>query len=470
MRLTVPSSAAGVRCPPARLARLALLAAVCLAQACAQPPAANPAPPTAAVASPTSVATPTAVPTKPAATASPAVTRAPAKPAVTPAAGGDYRPLAGPHIGYGFNGYYTFQPIADPAQLANLKRSLDLVKESGFDWIRQQVVWATLEPQPGQHAIEQLASYDAIVREATQRKIRVMFSVAKAPRWAVPGDEFCHDGGGVQLCGLPKEPATLARVFAFLAERYKDGSSFGRVHAWEVWNEQNTGGETGNNVDAGAYVEALKASSAAIKKADPKAIVVFGGLTPTGVNDKRLAIDDVAYLEQAYQYKDGEVRRYFDVLGAHPGSNNNPPDALWPDAPGPGTGCAQAPNCWRDHPSFYFRRIEQLRAVMEKHEDGRYGNALKQIWLTEFGWSTKNQAKGYEYGDVISEELQAQYIVRAFEKGQRDYPWMGVMFLWTLNHSVVVPPSDEKHPWAVLRGDWSPRPAYEAVKNMSKPR
>ena len=47
---------------------------------------------------------------------------------------------------------------------------------------------------------------------------------------------------------------------AFLANRYKDGSEFGRVHAWEVWNEQNTGGETGNNVDAGAYVEVLKAS------------------------------------------------------------------------------------------------------------------------------------------------------------------------------------------------------------------
>jgi polysaccharide biosynthesis protein PslG len=99
-----------------------------------------------------------------------------------------------------------------------------------------------------------------------------------------------------------------------------------------------------------------------------------------------------------------------------------------------------------------------------------YGDSNKQIWLTEFGWSTKNEAPGYEYGSVISEQLQAQYIVRAFEKGQKDYPWMGVMFLWTLNHSVVVPPTDEKYPWAVIRGDWSPRPAYDAIKNMAKPR
>jgi hypothetical protein len=386
---------------------------------------------------------------------------------------GDYVPLSGPHIGYGFNGFFTF-PAADPAQQANLGRSLDLVREADFSWIRQQIVWATLEPQPGQYNVEELAAYDAIVREANQRRLGIMFSVAKAPRWAVPDDRFCHDGGGVKLCGLPSDPRTLARLMGFLANRYKEGSEFGRVRAWEVWNEQNTGGETGKNVDAGAYVETLKVSYNAIKAADPKAIVVYGGLTPTGVMDKTIAIDDVAYLEQTYQYNGGEVKRYFDVLGAHPGSNNNPPDAMWPDNPGPGTGregtqCHAERSCWKTDPSFYFRRIEQLRAVMEKYGDAQYGNRLKQVWLTEFGWSTKNEAPGYEYGDVISEELQAQYIVRAFEKGQRDYPWMGVMFLWTLNHSVVVPPSDEKYPWSVIRGDWSPRPSYIAVKNMPKP-
>jgi hypothetical protein len=394
---------------------------------------------------------------------------------------GDYRPLTGPHIGYGFNGFFTFMPVADPNSQATLARSLDLVKEADFSWIRQQVVWATLEPQPGQIDVEQLAAYDAIVREANQRRIGIMFSITKSPRWAVASDEACHDAGAVRLCGLPQDPRTLARLMGFLADRYKDGSPYGRVRAWEVWNEQNTGGETGNNVDAGAYVEVLKASYTAIKAADPKAIVVYGGLTPTGVMDKRLAIDDVVYLEQTYQYNNGEVKRYFDVLGAHPGSNNNPPDALWPDNPGPGTGCVPSGNCWRDHPSFYFRRIEQLRAVMEKYGDAQYGNRLKQIWLTEFGWSTFNRHPGYEYGSVISEELQAQYLVRAFEKGQRDYPWMGVMFMWTLNHSLVVPCEDEKYPWSVLYGGkcpeeiaagkkaWDPRPAFLALKNMPKP-
>jgi L-amino acid N-acyltransferase YncA len=45
---------------------------------------------------------------------------------------------------------------------------------------------------------------------------------------------------------------------------------------------------------------------------------------------------------------------------------------------------------------------------------------------------------------------------------------MGVMAVWNLNFSVVVPPENEKYPWSVLYGDWSPRPAYRALQAMPK--
>jgi polysaccharide biosynthesis protein PslG len=204
------------------------------------------------------------------------------------------------------------------------------------------------------------------------------------------------------------------------------------------------------------YFDLIKAVYPVIKQADPKAAVVFGGLTPTGINNPEQAIDDVNYLEQIYEINGGEVRQYFDALGAHAGSNHNPPDTLWPDNPGPGPG-------WQDHPSFYFRRIEQVRAVMEKAGDGN-----KQVWLTEFGWTTKNQAPGYEYGEFNSEEDQAKYLVRAYEIAAERYPWMGVMAMWNLNFSTIVGPEDEKHAWSIIRDDYSPRPAYEALKAMPK--
>ena len=360
---------------------------------------------------------------------------------------------AGSQIGYGVNGFFTFNPVTD---LNNIERSLDMVNDIGFGYIRQQVIWATLEPTRGQFEINQLATYDAIVREANERNLKVMFSIVKSPRWAVASDVGCQGN----FCGLPADNQVWADSLRRFMERYNTRTS--PVVAIEVWNEQNLGHETANNVNPGVYVEFLKVSYNTIKAVDRNMIVVYGGLSPTGHMVRSEALDDAVYLEESYQYNNGEMKNYFDVMGAHPGSNNNPPDAFWPDNPGPGTGCAEG-GCWQRHQSFYFRRIEQLRAIMEK-----YGDGDKKMWLTEFGWSTKNEAPGYEYGAVISEELQAQYITRAYEKARQEYPWMGVMFLWTLNHSVVVPPTDEKYPWSLVRGDWSPRPSYFAVKNMPK--
>jgi hypothetical protein len=263
----------------------------------------------------------------------------------------------------------------------------------------------------------------------------------RSPTWATP------DGKS----GLPANPSDFAVFMKAMAARYK-----GKVSAYEIWNEQNLGHETAGKVDAKAYVDLLRAVYPAVKQADPKVAVLFGGLTPTGVNNPAEAIDDATYLEQCYQINNGEVRQFFDVLGAHAGSNNNPPDALWPDQPGPG------PN-WRDHPSFYFRRVEQLRALMEK-----YGDTNKQMWLTEFGWTTKNQAKGYEYGQYNSEQDQATYLTRAYQLAAEKYPWMGVMLMWNLNYSTIVKPEDEKHPWSIINSDYSLRPAYTALKAMPK--
>ncbi|MFS8531779.1 cellulase family glycosylhydrolase [Sphaerobacter thermophilus] len=338
----------------------------------------------------------------------------------------------GPHVGYGFNVFLWGDDQSDALN----QKAHEMVKDAGFSWVRVQAQWRELEPAPGSYNPSGL---DRIVDSAARNGVKLLVSVVKSPEWAGANG------------GVPEDPARFEELMRFLAERYR-----GRVHAWEIWNEQNLAFEMGGYVDIERYVNLLKAGYTGVKAGDPSAIVVFGGLTPTGVNDPTIAIDDVSYLRQIYSFNDGEVKQYYDVLGAHPGSNNNPPDALWPTQPGPG------PN-WRDHESFYFRRIEQLRQVMIEH-----GEAGKQIWLTEFGWTTANQAPGYEYGNQISEEAQAEYLVRAFQMARQYYPWMGVMFVWNLNFSVVTPPEDEKHPWSVLYSDWTPRPSYTALQQMPK--
>ena len=350
-------------------------------------------------------------------------------------------PLKGDHPGYGFNVqlFYT-----------DKDRVLEKAKEAGFGWVRQQVAWTD---QQGQNLLFAWGELDRVVEAVNRHGLKLILSIAKSPKWAAPKNPG----------GMPENPLDLGNFMYMMGRHYK-----GKVAAYEIWNEQNLKGETGGAINAGQYVELLKYGYSGVKYADPDAVVILGALTPTEVNNPDLAIDDVKYLEQMYAYGGGVVKNYYDVLGAHPGSNSNTPDQLWPDNPGSGhcppKYADQEGTCWRNKASFYFRRIEQQYAVMAANGEGN-----KQMWLTEFGWSTFNTANGYEYGQLISPQQQADYLVRAFEKGKNDYPWMGVMCVWNLNFSTLgLGPEDEKVPWAVLNPDFSPRPAFTALKNMPK--
>jgi hypothetical protein len=326
----------------------------------------------------------------------------------------------------------------------NLSHVLDLVQGAGFGWIRQQVHWADIEPSKGAY---NWGFLDQIVDTASRRGIRVLFSIVWSPPWAT------RDGGH----GMPDNPNDLGDFMAAMASRYK-----GKGLAYEIWNEENYAVENAGYVAGpGRYVELLKVAYTRIKQADPGAIVVCGPLTPTGVNNPSIAIDDLTYLRQMLEYQGGVIRNYFDVLGVHVAGANNPPDTLWPENPGP--------DGWTDHTSHYFRHLERIRAVVEA-----YGIGDKKIWVTEFGWaSTENvtdrAAPGYEYAYQNSEQEQAAYIVRAFEKGRTEYqPWLGAMFLWNLNFGQEFPPWDEKVPFGVIRPNGTPRPAYEALVRMPK--
>ncbi|HEV2123573.1 MAG TPA: cellulase family glycosylhydrolase, partial [Chloroflexota bacterium] len=340
-------------------------------------------------------------------------------------------------------------PPYDPARLGHgmavhlwwqdQHREVNLVKDAGFGWIAQQIRWADVEPDKG---APNFSEVDRMVDAAMLAGVNVLFSVVSSPSWARA------DG---RTNGPPDNPADFAVFVGTLAERYK-----GQVRAYEVWNEQNLSIEWGGGpIDAGRYVELLKAAYPAIKAADPQAIVLSGGLTPTGVDHPAIAVDDMRYLEQMYQYEGGILRQVSDAIGAHAGGFNNPPEA--------DPVAVNAP--FKNDSSFYFRRIEHLRDVMVRH-----GDAGKKMWLTEFGWSTANPAPGYEYGADNTEQEQAEYLVRAFHLARTRYPWIGVMFVWNLNFNALpdLPRDDEKRAFSLLYSDFRPRPAYNALKAMPK--
>ena len=407
---------------------LALVGVSATLAACGEAEA--PAPTPTAATAPSAVAVPRS--TAAADTAAPAPTSAaPAPGAVTPPPEVDdgLRRLAG----YGFQ-----------AHLYNQDRGLivDRTLEAGFDWLKQQVEWSQTEPiEKGGFDWREL---DKVVAAVSSAGIKLLLSVVRAPNWAL----------GDRSHGPPGDPLDFRDFMQALAGRYR-----GHVHAYELWNEANLAREWGyGQIDAGAFVELMLAGNEGVKAGDPDAITVGGALTPAGDVDipeqQVQAVDDVRFLEQIYAYRDGIARQAFDAWGVHPGGFNNAPTQEIGTERGSG---------WNGHGSFYFQRYIQHRAVMEAN-----GDADKPIWLTEMGWSTANADPAYGFGADNSEEDQANFLVDAFQLIRESAPYITHAFVWNLNFQAVVDAQDEKFAFGLLRPDGSPRPAYTALKEMTK--
>ncbi len=334
---------------------------------------------------------------------------------------------------------YGFQ-----AHLYNQDRGLivDRTLEAGFDWLKQQVEWSQTEPiEQGGFDWREL---DKVVAAVSSAGIKLLLSVVRAPNWALA--DRSH--------GPPGDPLDFRDFMQALAGRYR-----GHVHAYELWNEANLAREWGyGQIDAGEFVELMLAGNEGVKAGDPDAITVGGALTPAGdvdIPDQQVqAIDDVRFLEQIYAYRDGIARQAFDAWGMHPGGFNNAPTQEIGTERGSG---------WNGHGSFYFQRYTQHRAIMEAN-----GDADKPIWLTEMGWSTANADPAYGFGADNSEDDQAQFLVDAFQLIRDSAPYITHAFVWNLNFQAVVGPEDEKFAFGLLRPDGSPRPAYTALKEMTK--
>ena len=370
--------------------------------------------------SPTPAPIPTAVPTP---TPAPVAVAAP-QPAAPPV-------VSAPAVGkYGFG--YGIQVHA----IANDHGPIfSAVTGMGFNWIKQQIEWAVYEPSKGNY---QWGELDRLVNSAQANGVKVLFSVLRSPAWANSSPD-----------GPPRNFNDLGDFLAALAGRYK-----GRVQAYEVWNEQNLAREwRGHNLSASDYVQLLRISYNRIKAADPDAVVVAGALTPTGVNDPSIAIDDRLYLRQMYE---AGLRGVCDAVGVHPSGFANPPDSHWPDA------ISAAPS-HNNHPSFYFRNtMEDYHNIMAE-----YGDGGKQLWPTEFGWAvTSSPQPGYEYAAYNNESTRAQYLVRAYQIA-KNYGWVGPMFLWNLNFRIVAPGS-EQAAFGIMDPGWRPTPAWAALRDMPK--
>ena len=383
-----------------------------------EPSAAGPAASATAIPAPTPVATPgpTAAPTA-------APTAVPAGP--TRAALGTAYRAESPE--YGLSGFLMGHAETTPR---DLKRITDLQ----FGWVKLLFPWRQIEGA-GKGRFD-WAEADRVVRAVRAAGLRIIARLDFQRGWA--RRDGAHNGP-------PDDYRDYADYVGAFMTRYKQGSGIGTVDAVEVWNEPNLDREWGGAAigPAGAadYVRLLQGAYRAAKQADPGVTVISAGLSPTGIEDGSAQPDD-AYLRWMYQ---AGAKPYFDVLAAQANVQCPCVEAA------PGTVEAFK------HPSFYFRRVEQLREIMVAN-----GDADKQVWLMEFGWTTDRVHPAYAWY-ATTEQQKADLILQAFQFAREQWaPWIGVMTLWTIADPAWGP-QDEQVWWSVTNPDGSTRPAYDRL-------
>ncbi|MCC6615473.1 MAG: cellulase family glycosylhydrolase [Anaerolineae bacterium] len=316
-------------------------------------------------------------------------------------------------------------------------RDLDWVRQMVFSHVKQTFAWEDLQPVPGEFDFTQS---DRILGEVERRGLKLIARLSDTPDWAHPSLPD-HDVSAY-LDAPPDDLADFAAYCTAIAERYR-----GRIDGYQIWNEPNLSREWGNRPpDAAGYVQLLAACSNAIRAADPEAILISGGLSPTGTHNEQAHPDDL-FLQEMY---DAGFQQYVDVVGMHAPGFSVP--ELSPDE-------AQASGGQR---FFTFRRIEDLRKIMVAN-----GDAARQVAILETGWTTDQIDPNYSWF-AVSEAEQAQNLVAAFEYAAFHWrPWVGLMSV-----IYIADPdwneSDEEWWWAITTPAGYTRLAYIELANMAK--
>ncbi|MFQ6100068.1 MAG: cellulase family glycosylhydrolase [Anaerolineae bacterium] len=351
--------------------------------------------------------------------------------------------------------------IAAHGIVGNADYTMGQVQSLGLGWVKQQVEWAVFEGNQGQM---DWSGFDWVVEAANERGIKVMFSVVDAPHWS---RSYFDDN----VQGAPPDDLTrLADFLGHMVERYQ-----GRVHAIEVWNEQNLDREwdTAEGVNAGQYVEMLRLAYQVIKSRDPNIIVISGALSPVGATatdpnnpDRIIYMDDFAYFDQmiAAGFLD-----YCDCVGAHHNGINMPPNVAWDEGyDDPTATNFRGPFDNPDH-SWSFKST-----LWGYHDRIAAAGSDKPLCVTEFGWATNEDLGGHPPGfefaldNTLAE--QAQWDVEAFQL-MRQWGFVRLAFLWNLDFANKCnrDPTDPNAPYSLVNFDGAPRPAFGAISEMEKP-
>jgi hypothetical protein len=336
--------------------------------------------------------------------------------------------------------------LEQEAEPAKRTRAVQLAAEAGFRWLRQEFPWEDIEIhgkgdfEDRRHEPHRSAwdKYDQIVELAEAQNMTLIVRLSNPPGWTRA------QGEGVDNADTFAPPDRLADFADFVqavVSRYK-----GRVRYYQLWNEPNIYPEWGRAaINPEAYAALLKAGAEAARAADPEVVIILGALAATinlqpDAPPPANSLNDFLYLQRLY---DAGAAPDFDIVAVQ------------------GYGLYSGPTDRRLHPRVInISRHYFIRDLMVNN-----GDAHKPIWIAEMNWNAAPEDVEPRYGRVTLAQ-QARYLPLAYDRLQRDWPWVGVACVWYLKRATNVWEVNRQPEayFRLLAADFSPLPVYEAIK------
>lgn len=315
-------------------------------------------------------------------------------------------PVPAKRIGISYGGrLLTLGEDAIDARLAD-------ARALGATWVREQLNWSAVQYQSP--TTYDWAPFDRVVKVARRRGLSVLAVINFTPPWARPA------GCAYEQCA-PADVNAFARFAAQATKRY---AGLG-VRRWEIWNEPNLTMFWYPTPDATRYASLLSATTAAIRRVDPGASIVSGGLAPAasiyGNVDPRTFT--------ALTCAAGGFRNV-SAMGFHPYS--------YPVLP----LVAEEWNAWQQMAST----TTSLRSILA-------ACALPNLPIeaTEYGAPTGGPA-------AVSEATQGAMVDQAIRL-TKSTPWMTGLF-WHTDTDWGTDPGTSENFFGLRRADGTAKPAY----------
>ena len=243
---------------------------------------------------------------------------------------------------------------------ATMERELSSMESAGIGWVRCDFAWLGLEPLRGKW---NFAGPDLLMQKAAAHGVKVLGILGSSPPWANGGKEWNFP---------PTDINAWRKYVRTVVSRYK-----GKVAAWEVWNEENIHAFWQPEPNSSKYMVLLAAASQEIRKADPGAKIVMGGVAGLGSD----------YLNACLAMGAAD---YVDAIAYHPYAETI------------GVEGQPAEDLLRPKESLCRFLVDFVHWLVAQHTDKDL-----EIWITEVGWTTCAESP-----PGVDTNTQASYMLR----------------------------------------------------------